>query len=82
MAEDAGDKTEAPTPRRRTEAREQGNVARSQDLTLAMMLLGVIITLHIMGRRLIVALKAFVHAMLSGDSLSDFSSSSAIGGAC
>jgi len=81
MAEDAGDKTEAPTPRRRTEAREQGNVARSQDLTMAMMLLGVLITLHITGRRMIVALKALVHTMLSSDSLTDFSSSSATGGA-
>ena len=80
MAEDAGDKTEAPTPRRRTEAREQGNVARSQDLTLAMMLLGVLITLHITGRRMIVALKALIHAMLGTDSLTDFSSSSATGG--
>ena len=33
MAEDNGDKTEAPTPRRRQEALEQGNVARSQDLS-------------------------------------------------
>jgi flagellar biosynthetic protein FlhB len=81
MAEDAGEKTEAPTPRRRTEAREQGNVARSQDLTLALMLLGVIITLHITGRRMIVALKALVHAMLSSASLTDFSSTSATGGA-
>jgi flagellar biosynthetic protein FlhB len=81
MAEDTGDKTEAPTPRRRTEAREQGNVARSQDLTLALMLLGVIITLHITGRRMLVALKSLVHAMLSIDSLTDFSSSGATGGA-
>ena len=35
MAEDDGDKTEAPTPRRRQEAREQGNIARSPDLTAA-----------------------------------------------
>ena len=29
MAEDFGDKTEAPTPRRRQEAREEGNIARA-----------------------------------------------------
>ena len=80
MAEDTGDKTEAPTPRRRTEAREHGNVARSQDLTLALMLLGVMITLNLTGRRLLLALKSLVHAMLSPDSLSDFNSSSATGG--
>jgi len=38
--EDAGEKTEAPTPRRRQEARERGQVATSQDLTAAVALLG------------------------------------------
>ena len=32
MAEEMGDKAEAPTPRRRQEAREQGNIARSEVL--------------------------------------------------
>ena len=40
MAESDGDKTEAPTPRRRTEAREQGNIARSHDLTSSVLLIG------------------------------------------
>jgi len=35
-----GEKTELPTERRRTEAREQGNVARSRDLTAAGLMLG------------------------------------------
>lgn len=81
MAEDYGDKTEAPTPRRRAEARERGNVARSQDLTMALMLLGVIITLHLTGRNLLIALKALVHAMLSADAFSDFTPGSATDGA-
>src|SRR5687767_5483228 len=36
MSEEYGEKTEAPTPRRRQEAREQGQVARSQDLMKAL----------------------------------------------
>jgi len=44
--EDAGEKTEAPTPRRRQEARERGQVARSADLTAAAALLGAMIILN------------------------------------
>ena len=40
MAEDLGEKTEAPTPRRLREAREEGNVARSMDLAGALVLAG------------------------------------------
>ena len=40
MAENDAEKTEAPTPRRRQEARDEGNVARSTDLTAAVVLLG------------------------------------------
>jgi len=35
-----GERTEQPTDRRRTQARERGNVARSVDLTAAGLLLG------------------------------------------
>jgi len=81
MAEDTGDKTEAPTPRRRAEAREQGNVARSQDLTLALMLLGVMLTLNVTGPRMVNALKVLVQKMLAQDSLSDFNPTGATGDA-
>src|SRR5579871_1631798 len=77
MADDTGDKTEAPTPRRRAEAREQGNIARSQYLTLAMMLLGVLVTLNATGARLVTALKTLLHTMLSSESLSDFTANGA-----
>jgi flagellar biosynthetic protein FlhB len=80
MADDTGDKTEAPTPRRRAEAREQGNIARSQDLTVALMLLGVMLTLNSTGPRLVNALKVLVHTMLGAESLSDFSTDGATGG--
>lgn len=42
-----GDKTEAPTPRKRMEAREQGNVAKSQDLTAAIGLLSGLMLIYI-----------------------------------
>lgn len=41
MAEDLGEKSEEPTPKRRLEAREEGNVSKSQDLSAAL-LLGVV----------------------------------------
>lgn len=43
MAEDLGERTEAATPKRRRDAREEGNVARSTDLASALMLGGVAI---------------------------------------
>lgn len=57
MAHDAGDRTEAPTPRRRTEARERGQVARSTDLSSAILLLGGILVLRGVGPRLMAALE-------------------------
>src|SRR5690349_10141822 len=64
MAEEDGERTEAPTPRRRQEAREQGQVARSQDLTGAVLIVGAILLLSAFGRDLVAALRA-----LLGDSL-------------
>jgi flagellar biosynthetic protein FlhB len=72
MAEDsAGDKTEAPTARRRQEAREQGNIARSPDLTAAVLLLGGLLLLRWFGQGVIAAFHAVVEEMLSPRSLSD-----------
>jgi flagellar biosynthetic protein FlhB len=74
MAEDSnGDKTEAPTPRRREEAREQGNIPRSPDLTAAVLLIGAMYMLRWYGGRLIIVLSETVHQMLSHDSFSDVS---------
>jgi flagellar biosynthesis protein FlhB len=71
MADDFGDKTEAPTPQRRQKAREQGNIARSQDLTAAIMLLGFMLLLDLSGMGVITALSAVMRAFLGPDSLSD-----------
>ncbi len=53
MADDQDqDKTEEPTPKRRQEAREEGNVAKSQDLAATVVLLGALISLWLLGPRL------------------------------
>ena len=80
MAEDAGDKTEAPTPRRRAEAREQGNIARSQDLTISLMMLGMMMTLNLTGGKILLALKSLLVTMLSEATLSDFNLDNATNG--
>jgi flagellar biosynthetic protein FlhB len=49
MAGDAGEKSEAPTPRRRTEARDKGQIARSQELNAAVTLLGAMLLLKLWG---------------------------------
>jgi flagellar biosynthetic protein FlhB len=53
MAFDDGDKTEAPTPRRREEARERGQIAKSADLTSALLLLGGMLLMRWLGPSLI-----------------------------
>ena len=47
--DDGGDKTEQPTPRRRQEAREEGQVPRSPDLTAAVALLAALVLLKLFG---------------------------------
>lgn len=49
---ETGDKTEAPTPRRRQEARDEGQIARSTDLTAAVGILAAIVLLQFMGNDL------------------------------
>ncbi len=71
MAEDMGDKTEAPTPKRRSEARDQGNIARSQDLTASVVILGLMMMLKWYGEGLVKALKSLMEEVLSGRVLGD-----------
>ncbi len=71
MAEDNGDKTESPTPRRRAEAREQGNIARSPDLTASVVILGLMMMLKWYGGGLVNALKTLMTEILSGGVLAD-----------
>lgn len=48
-ADDSGEKTEAPTDKRRNEAREEGQIAKSPELTTAAFLLGSIVTMSFAG---------------------------------
>ena len=74
MADESnGDKTEAPTPKRREEAREQGQVARSPDLTAAVLLVGGMTMLHWYGTRVIVVLQTTMQTMLGEGSFSSVS---------
>jgi flagellar biosynthetic protein FlhB len=71
MADEDGDKTEAPTPRKRQEAREQGNIARSTDLTAALLMIASMVLLKTYGMQVIDALRNFLAYMLSASSLSN-----------
>ncbi len=65
MAEQDSEKTEAPTPRRRQEARENGQIARSNDLSAAVLLLCSLLLLQLQGRSVATALKAIMQQALS-----------------
>ena len=67
MADDTGEKTEAPTPRRREESRNKGQIARSQDLNGIVIVLGGLITLKIIGGRMWLEMKARVRRYLADD---------------
>lgn len=80
MAEETGDKSEAPTPKRREEAREKGNVARSTDLTSAAMLVGGLVLLNWYGARIFSAMSTVVFTMLDQRSLAGVDSRNMTGG--
>jgi flagellar biosynthetic protein FlhB len=77
MPEDMGDKTEAPTPKRRLEAREQGDIARSPDLTAAVLLIGALMLFDSFGGGLFKALRTMVAEMLTLRTSTDLSPDSA-----
>ena len=61
------DKTEAPTPRKRQQAREQGNVAKSADLSAAALLVAALVLLWLTGGRLWSHLAGVARDALGGD---------------
>ncbi len=67
MAGYADEKTEPPTARRRQEARTKGQVARSQDLTAAGLLLGGFLSLYMFGPGIWFYLLDITRAGLSGE---------------
>jgi len=61
--DDADDRTEQPTVRRREEAREQGQIARSADLTAALALLAGLLLLKALGPRMFNDMLAMTRAL-------------------
>jgi flagellar biosynthesis protein FlhB len=78
MADDFGDKTEDPTPRKRQEAREQGKVARSRDLGTAVLIIGSMVLMKNFGPGVVGSLRTLVEEMLGAASMADASASSAL----
>jgi len=69
MAESTGDKTEEPTPRRRQEARDKGNIARSADLTASGILIGMMLLLSWYGAGLMATLHLITLDLLGDRSM-------------
>ncbi len=65
MADDT-EKSEAPTPRRREEARSRGQIPKSQDLTAAALLLVGLVTLDLFGESILGRLFDLTRFMLGG----------------
>lgn len=64
MAEEFAEKTEAPTPKRRQKAAEDGQVLRSRELTAAAVVLAGVLWLALSGPALLGALKAVMRESL------------------
>ena len=78
MAEQFGEKTHEATPHRRQRAREEGHVAKSQDLTSAIILIGALLILLWQGQSLVDFLGGLTHRQLGGKVTLDNSSSAVI----
>jgi len=72
MADDLGDKTELPTDRKRLDARERGQVAKSQDLSGIVELIAAVIALITLGSGLVRAMTVVLIRCMetSGEALS------------
>ena len=67
MSDDLGERTEDATPKRRREAREEGNIARSNDASNAILLLGAILVLSSGIKPLLGTFASLLEKSLSGD---------------
>ncbi len=74
MAEDLGDKTELPTAKRRSDARAKGQVAKSQDLGVAIDLIGALVLLLVLGDGMVTGCAAVLRRMLGSAPLEDLAS--------
>ncbi len=71
MAENDFERTEQATPHRRQEARRDGNVAKSMDLTAACVMLAAVFLLSVLGMHLLEQLRHAVTGMLSANHASN-----------
>ena len=71
MADDLGEKTEEATPKRRQEAREEGQVARSQDLGGALLLVVGTLTVAALAMWMLGQAKLAIAAVLDHDAVAD-----------
>jgi flagellar biosynthesis protein FlhB len=69
MAEDLGERTEQPTPKRRADARRKGNVPRSQELSGALLLLVGTLMVMVAFFPMLAHFKGVIEAVLAGDTL-------------
>ena len=72
MAESDAEKTEAPTPRRLAEARKDGNVARSTDLTAALVLFIAVIFIYFAGQQVFGGMRQYLTDYLSASHAKNF----------
>lgn len=72
MAEEDGDKTEAPTARRRQEAREEGQVAKSPDLVAALSMVTALVMLGWFGPKLSKAMETVMSRSFAAENFGDF----------
>ena len=71
MADDLGEKTEEPTPKRLADAREEGNIAKSTDMAAAVLLLGVTIMLWLSMMPMLGDLKIYMQRTLGDLSVNE-----------
>jgi len=67
MAESAGEKTHDPTPHRREEARKKGQVATSQDLGSATLLIAGVLILMTMGGTVLRTIRQMIEQQVGGE---------------
>lgn len=77
-ADDAGDRTEQPTEHRRREERQKGNVARSQDLSAAALMVAVAFALATFGNSLVRSLMGMLRQSIRNAHAETFETDDAV----
>jgi flagellar biosynthetic protein FlhB len=69
MPEDMGEKTEDPTPKKREDARKEGKLAKSTDLSAAIIMIGATLVMALFGVRILSGLALITRRLVSPDTL-------------